>query len=61
MSLYKVDPEKHRHLVDEFRANPVGIHSPELQKVLNVFRGVEMADKYVPVCVKPHREWMLAQ
>ena len=61
MSLYKVDPEKHRHLVDEFRANPVGIHSPELQKVLNVFRGADMADKYVLVCVKPHEEWMLAQ
>lgn len=61
MSLYKVDPEKHRHLVDEFRANTVGIHSPELQKVLNVFRGADMAGKYVLVCVKPHKEWMLAQ
>ena len=61
MSLYKVDPEKHRHLADEFRANTVGIHSPELQKVLNVFRGADMAGKYVLVCVKPHKEWMLAQ
>ena len=45
MSLYKVDAEKHRHLAEEFRKNPVGIHSPELQKVLNVFRGADMPEK----------------
>lgn len=61
MSLYKVNAEKHRHLADEFRKNPVGIHSPELQKVLNVFRGAAMPEKYVLVCVKPHEEWRLAQ
>ena len=61
MSLYKIDANKHRHLVDEFRANPIGNHSPELQKVLNVFRGAKMAGKYVLVCAKPHKEWVLAQ
>ena len=34
MSLFKIDAEKHRHLADEFRKNPVGIHSPALQKIL---------------------------
>jgi hypothetical protein len=61
MSLFKIDAEKHRHLADEFRKNPVGIHSPALQKILNVFRGSAMAGKYVLICVKPHQEWRLAQ
>ena len=61
MSLYKINHEKHKHLIDEFRENPIGIHSPELQKILNVFRGVDQASKYVLIVVKPHKEWMLAQ
>ena len=61
MSLYKINHEKHKHLIDEFRENPIGMHSPALQKILNVFRGVDQASKYVLIVVKPHEEWMLAQ
>ena len=32
-----------------------------LQRILNLFRGEAMAGKYVLVCTKPHREWMLGQ
>ena len=53
--MYQINPED-KHLVEEFRAKPIGHHSADLQKLLNVFRGAEMAGKYVLVCTKPHEE-----
>lgn len=53
--------EADRRVIDEFKKCPVGHHSPELQKVLNKFRGAPMADKYCLVILKPHRKWQLAQ
>jgi len=50
-----------RHLAEEFKARPIGHHSTELQRVMNVFRGQPMAGKYVLLCTKPHEEWVLAQ
>jgi len=58
--MYQINPDD-KHLVEEFRAKPIGHHSADLQKLLNVFRGAEMAEKYVLVCTKPHEEWTLAQ
>jgi hypothetical protein len=58
--MYKVNP-KDLHLAEEFRANPIGKHSADLQKVLNLFRGEAMADKYVLVCTEPHKRWVLGQ
>jgi hypothetical protein len=58
--MYSIQPED-RAVVDEFKQNPIGNHSPRLQRVLNLFRGAPMADKYVLVCTKPHREWVLGQ
>lgn len=58
--MYKLTPED-RQYVEEFRKTPVGRHSPGLQRILNLFRGEAMAGKYVLVCTKPHREWMLGQ
>ena len=60
MSRYKVNTAD-KHLVEEFRATPIGHHSPALQKMLNLFRGEAMDGKYVLVCTKPHEEWVLAQ
>ncbi|SMH26491.1 hypothetical protein [Mesorhizobium australicum] len=60
MSAYKIDPAD-KHLVEEFRANPVGQHSPDLQRLLNLFRGSASEGKYVLYCTKPHEEWILAQ
>ena len=48
-------------VVPEFDAKPIGHHSPGLQRVLNVFRGEATVDKYVLICTKPHKEWMLGQ
>lgn len=48
-------------LIEEFRENPIGHHSPELQRLLNKLRGAPVADKYCLVVLKPSREWQLAK
>lgn len=58
--MYQVKPEE-AHLAREFKATPIGKHSPELQRILNVFRGEAMKDKYVLICTVPHKRWVLAQ
>ena len=47
--------------IEEFRKTPIGHHSPELQVILNEFRGQPMEDKYCLICTKANREWQLAQ
>jgi hypothetical protein len=44
-------------LAEEFRANPYGRHSGELQRILNLFRTGPFADKYV--LVRESRAWPL--
>ena len=58
--MYKIQPED-RSVLEEFRNNPIGNHSPRLQRILNLFRGAQMTGKYVLVCRKPHEEWVLGQ
>ena len=58
--IYKIGPDDLVY-ADEFRKKPIGHHSPGLQRVLSLFRGAEVTDRYVIFCTKPHREWMLAQ
>ena len=58
--MYKIKQEDNRH-IDEFRAKPVGRHSPGLTRVLNAMRGVPQAGKLVLVCTKPHREWAVGR
>ncbi|MEQ8234845.1 MAG: hypothetical protein RLW61_24090 [Gammaproteobacteria bacterium] len=50
-----------RRLIEEFRRNPIGHHSPDLQRLLNRMRGTPMADKFCLVVVEPNREWQLAK
>jgi hypothetical protein len=57
---YKIDPRRDRDVVDEFRSNPIGHHSPNLPRVLNTLRGGPLAGKHVLVCTKPFAEWTLA-
>ena len=38
-------------LIEEFKKNPIGHHSAELQVLLNKMRGAPMADKYCLVVV----------
>lgn len=58
--MYEIDPER-TDLVEEFLRQPFGHHSGELQRVLNVLRGGPVKDRYVLICTKPHREWVLGQ
>jgi len=58
--MYKINPD-HKHLAEEFRRNRIGLHSADLQKLLNVFRGAPTEGKFVLICTKPHEEWVLAQ
>jgi UDP-N-acetylmuramate-alanine ligase len=60
LTVYRVG-EQDRRVVDEFLRQPVGHHSPELQRVLNVFRSEPLRGKYVLVCTVPHRQWRLAR
>lgn len=36
--MYKIQPED-RQVIQEFRRNPIGNHSPRLQRIMNLFRG----------------------
>ena len=58
--MYTVNHNK-TYLAEEFMRNPIGHHSPELQRLLLLFRGQPLADKYVLVCTKPFQEWTLGQ
>jgi hypothetical protein len=60
LTVYKVG-EQDRQVVAEFDKSPIGHHSPGLQRVLNVFRGEATESKYVLICTKPHKEWVLGQ
>jgi hypothetical protein len=57
---FKIDTRR-KDLVEEFRRNPIGHHSAELQLILNLFRGAPVAEKYVLVATEPHKMWALAQ
>ena len=59
-SIYKLDPVRDLPYAFEFFATPVGHQSPGLQRVLHVFRGEPLKDKYVLVVTKPHERWQLA-
>ena len=50
-----------RALIEEFKGNPIGHHSPDLQRLLNKMRGAPMQDKYCLLVVKPNREWQLGK
>ena len=56
-----LDEQVKAQLAKEFQQRPVGHHTPELQRLLNVFRGESLEDKYVLICRKPHKEWVLGQ
>jgi hypothetical protein len=60
-STYRIDPVKDLPYAREFMAAPVGLHSPGLQRVLNVLRGEPLAGKYVLIEITPHERWRLAR
>lgn len=58
--MYEIDPGR-LDLAHEFKAQPYGRHSGELQRVLNRIRGGANAGRYVILCTRRHEEWVLAR
>jgi hypothetical protein len=58
--MYEIDPSR-KDLVEEFRNNPAGPHSPDLTLVVNRLRLMPMADRHILVCTQRGREWTLAK
>lgn len=48
-------------LAAEFRRRPLGPYSPNLQRLLNAFRGAPAPGKHVLMCLEPHRRWALGR
>jgi hypothetical protein len=48
-------------IVAEFRANPIGHHSPALQRVLLKMRIDPRSPRYVLFCRTPHKEWLVGR
>lgn len=59
-AIYPIDPQ-HIDLAEEFRANPSGPHSLELQNVLNRMRSGAIEGKWVLYPVSDAPTWVLAQ
>ena len=57
--MHQIDPTR-LDLVREFKARPLGTHSPELMAMLIVMRSKENCGNYVLVMTKPHEEWTVA-
>jgi hypothetical protein len=58
---YRIDPDRDRVYIDEFRRKPVGHHSPGLQRVLNAMRYDASGRQVILVCLKPFAEWVLGE
>ena len=60
MSRYRITNDDLKH-VAEFRADPLGIPGPGLQRVLNLLRGGPKSEKYVLVVKEPFKRWVLGR
>jgi len=58
--MHKVDPTR-LDLVREYRDNPAGPHSPDLQKLLKILRWDPVEDRIVAVQCEPGGRWQLAR
>jgi N,N-dimethylformamidase len=55
-----IEPDR-LDLAREFKAQPFGPHSRDLQKVLNIMRWMPKAGKPVIVCTKSYEEWCIGE
>lgn len=60
MSRYRITEDDLGYAA-EFKADPLGIPSPGLQRVMNLLRGGPKKDKFVLVVKEPFRRWVLAR
>lgn len=54
-------PDEYRYLVEEFRRQPIGPHSPQLEALLRRLRTEWGPGKLALLCVKPFREWVMVR
>jgi hypothetical protein len=57
---YRIDPEEDRVYIEEFRRNPLGHHSPGLQRVLNTLRRSSDGRQLTIVTTGPSGRWVIA-
>lgn len=57
--LYPVETDE--DYVAEFRSNPLGPHSPGLQRLLNVLRSSPAARQFAIVTLVPFQQWAIAR
>ena len=60
MTRYKISNDD-RKWIETFKDCPVGIHPPELIRLLNRMRGEPIEGKYCLVIDKPHKQWVVAE
>ena len=58
---YRIDPDKDRVFIEEFRRLPIGRHSPGLRRVLNTMRFDPTGRQTILVCRKPFAEWVIGE
>jgi hypothetical protein len=59
----KIKPLITKELIEEYKLNPIGKHSEQLDIILNHLRRhhEQMEGKYVIVCTTPHKEWHIGE
>ena len=57
--MYKINHERDLPLAEEFRLGPIGHHSPNLQRILNILRYDLTGNQVVLITKVPFREWVL--
>lgn len=60
MSKYRISAEDLKY-AEEFRADPLGIPGPGLQRVQNLLRGGPKSGKYVLIVKEPFKRWGLGR
>jgi hypothetical protein len=59
--VYKIEPQTDRQYIEEFRQQPIGAHSPGLQRLLNILRHDPSGWQVILVCRRPFAEWVLGR
>ena len=60
MSRYRITENDLKYAA-EFRADPLGIPGPGLQRVINLLRGGSKSGKYVLIVKEPFRRWVVGR
>jgi len=59
--VYKINAQSDSHYVEEFRLNPIGVHSPGLQRILNVMRLYTGGDQYILIARREFDDYVLGR